>query len=225
MRSVGSATARGGVARLGRVVGVVAAGAVLTVGLGACSKAVNGSAVPGAAITTAPPTTTSNDTPTTGSAPTSGGSDAAAQAQQTCAELPKDAVTSSFGVPDVTITADSGTTLDGGVLQIKCVISSSNGFRANVVVQIYPSSTLSDPQQYQTIMKQKFGQVQPLTGVTGADVAGLFKQTVDGGLVDEAFAAKKDTDNGTVDVVLAGVADTPGITAKLTQFITALANS
>jgi hypothetical protein len=204
---------------------VVAAGAVLTLGLGACAKAVNGSAVPGAAITTPAPTATSKDTPTSGSAPGSGAGSASQQAQQTCAELPKDAVTSAFGVPDVTITADSGTTLDGGVLQIKCVISSTNGFRANVVVQIYPSTTLSDPQQYQTIMKQKFGQVQPLTGVTGADVAGLFKQTVDGGVVDEAFAAKKDTDSDTVDVVLAGVADTPGIIDKLTQFITALANS
>jgi hypothetical protein len=231
VRSVGSVAGRGGVARLGRVLGVLAAGAVLTVGLGACAKSVTGSAVAGAAITTAPPTSAPDDggdsgsTPPSAGSPSSGDSSASQQAQQTCSQLPKDAVTSAFGVPDVSVTADSGSTLDGGVLQIKCVISSSNGFRANVVVQVYPSSTLSTAQQYETIMKQKYPPVQTLTGVDGADVAGLFKQTVDGAPVDEAFAAKKDAESDTVDVVLAGVADAPGITAKLTQFIGALANS
>jgi hypothetical protein len=125
-------------------------------------------------------------------------------------------------VSGVTITADSGTTLPGGILQIKCVISAQGGFRANVVVQVYPSSVLGTASQYLGLMQQKFSNLRTMT-VQGAEVAGTFQQTVDGTLVDEAFAAKKDTASNTIDVVLAGVADTPDIHPKLVAFITALA--
>lgn len=207
MRTVGSRV-------LGLVGVVVAAG----VAVAACSTAVAGSAQP-ASLSIAPTTA-----PTTAPPPTFGdnGDSASQQAQQTCSQLPKDAVTTSFGVTGVTVTADSGTTLTGGILQIKCVINASGGFRANVVVQIYPGDVLSDANQYLSIMQQKFPGVQQKT-VSGADVGGLFQQTIDGGLVDEAFAATKDTANGTVDVVLAGIADSPGIDPKLLTFITALA--
>ena len=218
----------GPVTRIGRVLGVLAAGAVLAGGLAACSKSITGSAIaaaPGPA-TTAPaggnggggaPTTTAPSGGTTG--------DLSQEAQQTCAQFPKSSVTSAFGVPDVTVKADSGTTLKGGIKQIKCVISSSNGFRANVVVQIYPSTTLATADQYYQLMQQQFGSIQKLNGISGADVAGLFQDTQTGSAVDEAFAAKADSGSNTVDVVLAGVADSPGIQPKLVTFLTALANS
>jgi hypothetical protein len=219
VRTVGSA-----VARIGRgfVLGGVAL--ALVTGVAACSRTVLGSAA--AAGSSAPRPTTTAPTGGSGSdsvSPTSGANDSASQAQQTCAQLPKAAVSSSFGVSDVTVTADSGTTLSGGILQIKCVVSAKGGFRANVVVQVYPSSVLASASQYLQIMQQKFTNVQTMT-VQGADVAGTFQQTVDGTLVDEAFAAKKDTTSNTIDVVLAGVADTAGIHPKLVAFITALAN-
>ena len=83
--------------------------------------------------TTAPGGGGASSTPGTPPSGTSG--DLSPQAQQTCALLPKDSVKSAFGVPDVAVAADSGTTLDGGIKQIKCVITSTSGFRANVVVQ------------------------------------------------------------------------------------------
>lgn len=217
-------TVRSTVTRIGRGCGLAGAAIVLVVGAAGCAKAVTGQAqaAPGATLQSpAPPTGGDSGglTPSTGG----GGDSASQQAQQTCSQLPKSAVTSAFAVSGVTVTADSGTTLTGGILQIKCVISASGGFRANVVVQIYPGSVLPDANQYLSIMQSKFPGVQTVT-VSGADVAGLFQQNVDGGPVDEAFAAKKDTANGTVDVVLAGVADSPGVNAKLVKFITALAN-
>jgi hypothetical protein len=198
---------------------------VLVSGVAACSKTVAGSAAAASApvVRTTTPAPTNGDDPGSTS-PTSGGDDGASQkAQETCAQLPKTAVSSSFGVSDVVVTADNGTTLSGGILQIRCVISAKGGFRANVVVQVYPSSVLASASQYLQIMQQKFSNLQTMT-VQGADVAGTFQQTVDGALVDEAFAAKKDATSDTVDVVLAGVADTPGIHPKLVAFITALAN-
>jgi hypothetical protein len=197
----------------------------LVTGVAACSKTVNGSAAAAGSPVLRPSTTaTAPSSDPDSTPPTSGSSSdsASQQAQETCGQLPKDAVTSSFGVSDVTVTADSGTTLAGGILQVKCVISAQGGFRANVVVQVYPSSVLGSASQYLQIMQTKFSNVKTMT-VDGAEVAGTFQQTVDGALVDEAFAAKKDTQSNTVDVVLAGVADTPDIHPKLVAFITALA--
>jgi hypothetical protein len=213
--------------RFGRTVGVLALGVVLAGGLGACAKSITGSATPGAALV---PATTNPAVGGGGSIPPSapGGGpsgDLSKQAQQTCALLPKDSAKTAFGVPDVTVTADSGTTLTGGIQQVKCVLTSTNGFRANVVVQIYPATTMTTADQYFQIMQQKFSPVQKLSGITGADVAGMFKDTQNSPPVDEAFAAKKDTSSNTVDVVIAGIADSPGITTKLVTFITALANS
>lgn len=214
--------------RFGRTVGVVAAGVVLAGGLGACAKSVTGSASP---AVTLPATTVpaggggASTTPSPTPSGTSG--DLSQQAQQTCALLPKDSVKTAFGVPDVTVNADSGTTLAGGIQQVKCVITSTNGFNANVVVQIYPSSLLTTADQYFQTMQRQFSSVQKLNGISGADTAGLFqdKDNQTGASVDEAFAAKKDTSSNTVDVVLAAVPDSPGITTKLVTFITALANS
>jgi hypothetical protein len=198
-------------------------------GLGACAKSVTGSASP---AVTLPATTVPAGGGGGGSTPpstTPGGpsGDLSQQAQQTCALLPKASVKTAFGVPDVTVNADSGTTLTGGIQQVKCVITSTNGFRANVVVQIYPTTLLSTADQYFQTMQQKFSPVQRLNGISGADAAGMFKDRdpQSGAPVDEAFAAKKDSGSNTVDVVLAAVPDSPGITTKLVTFITALANS
>jgi hypothetical protein len=214
--------------RFGRTVGLVAAGVVLAGGLGACAKSVTGSASP---AVTLPPTTApagGGGASTTASPPPSGtGGDLSQQAQQTCALLPKDSVKTAFGVPDVAVNADSGKTLPGGIQQVKCVITSTNGFNANVVVQIYPPSLLTTADQYFQTMQQQFSSVQKLNGISGADTAGLFQDQDNQthALVDEAFAAKKDTSSNTIDVVLAAVPDSPGITTKLVTFITALANS
>lgn len=194
--------------------------AVLATGVAACSKSVQGKALAGAPIVTS---TTTSAAPTSGSVtPTTGGGDLSQQAQQVCSQLPKDAVTQAFGVQQVNVTADSGQQLSGGIQQIKCVVNAENNFRVNVVVQVYPSSALTTAEQYAQIMQGQY-KVTPLTGVTGADVAGSFQQTVGGTLVDEAYAAKKDTTSNTVDVVLAGIADSPGITPKLITFLKALA--
>jgi hypothetical protein len=216
--------------RFGRTVGVVAAGVVLAGGLGACAKSVTGSARPAVTLpaTTAPAGGGGGGSSTTVSPPPSGTSgDLSQQAQQTCALLPKDSVKTAFGVPDVAVDADSGKTLPGGIQQVKCVITSTNGFNANVVVQIYPPNLLTTADQYFQTMQQQFSSVQKLNGISGADAAGLFQNQDDQthSLVDEAFAAKKDTTSNTVDVVLAAVPDSPGITTKLVTFITALANS
>jgi hypothetical protein len=200
------------------------AGAAVSViaAVAGCASHVNGQAEAAASLSTSPSTDTA---PASGGASTPPSGDSASQqAQQTCSQLPKNAVTSAFGVGGVTVTTDSGTVLTGGILQIKCVIAGQGGFRANVVVQIYPSTLLNQANQYLQIMQSKFPGLRTET-VNGADVAGLFQQTVDGGLVDEAFAAKKDSSTGAIDVVLAGVADSPGIDPKLIAFITALANS
>jgi hypothetical protein len=213
--------------RVGRTVGVLAVGVVLAGGLGACAKSITGSPRPAANALPAPTTTSpAGGLTTSQGAPPSGTiGDLSQQAQQTCALLPKDSAKSAFGLSDVTVTAESGTTLAGNIQQVKCVLTSTN-FRANVVVQIYPSTTITTADQYYQIMQRQFSSVQKLTGVTGADVAGLFQDNQAGTtVVDEAFAAKKDTKSNTVDVVLAGVADSPGITTKLVTFITALASS
>jgi hypothetical protein len=213
--------------RVGRTVGVVAAGVVLAGGLGACARSVTGSASPAVTLpaTTVPAAGGGGvSTPPT-STPGGPSGDLPQQAQQTCALLPKNSVKTAFGVPDVTVNADSGTTLAGGIQQVKCVISSTNGFHANVVVQIYPSTLLSTADQYFQTMQRQFSSVQKLNGISGADAAGLFQDNQTGTPVDEAFAAKKDTSSNTVDVVLAAVPDSPGITTKLVTFITALANS
>lgn len=203
------------VSRIGRVAGLAGVAAVLAVGGVACAKPVQGSALAATSVAARGGTTTS------GSAPTSGGSDDLSQkARQTCAQLPKDAVSSSFGVTGVNVTTGGGKTLDGGVIQITCIITAS-GFGASVVVQVYPSSSITTPQQYAQIMGHQYT-VSPIT-VNGADVAGTFQQPEGGQQVDEAYAAKKDTDANTVDVVLAGVPDSPGIVPKLVTFISALA--
>jgi hypothetical protein len=204
--------------RIGRTFGVLVLGAVLAGALTGCAKAVTGTALAIAQPTTAPARSGGGVVPTT---PASGG-DVTQQAQQACAGLPKSAVTSAFGVPDVTVTTDSGTTLKGGIIQIKCVITSSSGFRSNVVVQVYPSTQITTADQYFQLMQQQYT-VQKLTGINGADVAGIFQDTQANPTVDEAFVAKKDTASNTIDVVLAGVADVPGIQPKLVSFITALA--
>ncbi|HEY0803929.1 MAG TPA: hypothetical protein VGD84_02645 [Pseudonocardiaceae bacterium] len=209
--------------RIGRTFGVLAVGAVLAGALTGCAKAVHGTALAIANPTTAPAGSGSggSGTPTT----PAGGGNVTQQAQQTCSTLPKAAVTSAFGVPDVTVTTDSGTTLSGGIIQIQCVITSSSGFRANVIVQVYPSTQITTADQYFQIMQGKYPSVQKLNGINGADVAGIFQDTPKtGSLVDEAFAAKTDTAANTVDVVIAGVADTPGIQPKLVSFVTALAS-
>jgi hypothetical protein len=208
--------------RIGRVAGVAGLAAVLAVGVAGCSKSVQGTALAGATIATQT-TTTGGDLPTSdqtsGSAPTStGGGDLDQKAQQTCGQLPKDAVTQSFGVSDVQITAGGGTTLSGGVQQITCVITGQPAFGASVVVQDYPSSSIKTPQQYAQIMGQQY-KVTPIT-VDGADVAGTFVQPASGKQVDEAYAAT--TDNGTVLVLLAGVPDAPGVGPKLIAFLKAL---
>jgi hypothetical protein len=215
--------------RFGRTVGVVAAGVVLAGGLGACARSITGSAAPAGTLPAASSTTAPAGGASTTPSPTPGGTtgDLSKQAQQTCALLPKDPVKTAFGVPDVAVTADSGTTLAGGIQQVKCVLTSTNGFRANVVVQIYPATTITTADQYYQSMQRQFSSVQKLSGISGADTAGMFQdqdpQT--GATVDEAFAAKKDTSSNTVDVVIAGVPDSPGITTKLVTFITALTNS
>jgi len=205
---------------------VLAVGVVLAGGLGACAKSITGSARPAANALPAPTTTSPAGGLTTsqGAPPSGTTGDLSQQARQTCALLPKNSAKSAFGLSDVTVTAESGTTLDGNIQQIKCVLTSTN-FRANVVVQIYPSTTITTADEYYQIMQRQFSSVQKLNGVTGADVAGLFQDTQTGTTVDEAFAAKKDSTSNTVDVVLAAVPDSPGITTKLVTFITALANS
>ncbi|HEY3754351.1 MAG TPA: hypothetical protein VGL80_34585 [Pseudonocardiaceae bacterium] len=209
------------VTRIGRGLGVAGVAIALVSGVAACGKTVTGSAEAATTLKTAPPTASSQPTSTPPDSGSNG--DATQQAQETCSQLPKDAVTSAFGVSGVSVTADSGTTLSGGILQIKCVIDGANDFRANVVVQVYPDSVLSDAGQYLQIMQQKFPGVATMT-IAGADKSGTFQETVDGVLVDEAFAAKKDSDNKTVDVLLAGIADSDGVKPKLVAFITALAN-
>jgi hypothetical protein len=216
------------VTRIGRGLGVAGVAVALVTGVAACARTVTGSAEAEAgASLRVPPSTAGGQpasTPPDSGSPDSGGNGSASQqAQETCSQLPKDAVTTSFGVSGVSVTADSGTTLTGGILQIKCVINGAHDFRANVVVQIYPDSVLSDANQYLQIMQQKFPGVSTMT-VPGADVSGAFQETVDDVLVDEAFVAKKDSDNKTVDVLLAGVADSDGVKPKLVSFITALAN-
>lgn len=201
--------------RIGRGLALAGVAGAAVAALAGCATAVNGQAE--AAVHIAPLTTGAVPVP-------NGGDSASQQAQQTCSQLPKSAVTSVFGVTGVTVTADSGTVLDGGILQIKCVIGAQGGFHANVVVQVYPSTTLTQAGQYLQIMQSKFPGLRTET-VAGADVAGVFQDTVDGGLVDEAFAATKDSKTDTVDVVLAAIADSPGVDAKLVSFITALAKS
>jgi len=207
---------------------VLAVGVVLAGGLGACAKSIIGSARPAANALPAPTTTSPAGGLTTsqGAPPSGTTGDLSQQARQTCALLPKNSAKSAFGLSDVTVTAESGTTLDGNIQQIKCVLTSTN-FRANVVVQIYPSTLLTTADQYFQTMQQQFSSVQKLNGISGADTAGLFQDqdAQTHSLVDEAFAAKKDTTSNTVDVVLAAVPDSPGITTKLVTFITALANS
>jgi hypothetical protein len=212
VRTVGSVT------RIGRGLATAAAAVTVVAAVAGCATAVKGRAE-ALATFTAPLSAGGGS-----ASPPSGGDSAAQQAQRTCSQVPKNAVTTAFGVGGVTVTTDSGTVLTGGILQIKCVIGAQGGFRANVVVQIYPPTLLNQASQYLQIMRSKFPGLRTET-VNGADVAGLFQQTVDGGLVDEAFAAKKDSTTGAVDVVLAGVADSPGIDPKLVAFITALAHS
>ena len=210
--------------RFGRTVGLLAVGVTLACGLGACAKSITGSAGP---AVTLPATTVPSGGGSTPPSPTPS-ADLSPQAQQTCALLPKGSVTTAFGVTDVTVNAVTGTPPGSGIQQVNCVITSTNGFHATVVVQIYPSGTITTADQYYQIMQQKFSPVQKLNGISGADVAGMFQDSQDsqtGTPVDEAFAAKKDAKSNTVDVVIAGVADSPGITTKLVTFITALANS
>jgi hypothetical protein len=203
----------------GRTVGAVAVGVLLAGGLGACATSITGSATP---AVTLPATTAPAGGGSTPPSPTPG-ADLSPQAQQTCGLLPKGSVTTAFGVPDVTVTAVTGTPPGSGIQQVNCVITSTNGFRATVVVQIYPAGTISTADQYYQVMQRRFTSLQKLNGITGADTAGLFQDNETGAPVDEAFAATKDTKTNTVGVVLAAVPDSPGITTKLVTFITALA--
>lgn len=210
-------TVRSAMGWLGQGLGVAAVALVVA----GCATTVTGSAsaVPG--VKPSPPS--SSQQPPSSSQPPSG-KDLSQAARQACGQLPKDAVTSSFGVTGVTVTADSGTVLPGGIQQIKCVIDAQGGFRANVVVQVYPPRLLTGADQYVTILKQRFADVHTLS-IPGADAAGTFQETVQGNLVDEGFAAKKDADNSSIDVLIAGVADTPGIQPKLIAFVSALAKA
>ncbi|HEX3647570.1 MAG TPA: hypothetical protein VHV49_04030, partial [Pseudonocardiaceae bacterium] len=70
----------------------------------------------------------------------------------------------------------------------------------------------------------KFADVHTVS-IPGADVAGTFQETVQGNLVDEGFAAKKEPDSTSVDVLIAGVADSPGIEPRLITFVAALAKA
>lgn len=206
--------------RIGRVAGLAGVVAALVVGTAACSKSVSGTAL---AVTSlqAPAATTTGAAPTGSTSPTSGSSgDLSQKAQQTCAQLPKTAVTQAFGVNNVTVTAGSGSTLAGGIIQVTCIIVAP-GFGASVVVQAYPPTTITTAQQYQQILQAKY-QVTPIT-VTGYDVAGTFQQPISGKVVDEAFGARKDTASNTVEVILSGVPDSPGVVPKLVTFLTALA--
>jgi hypothetical protein len=226
-RPAATARADSGVRRIRLAAGMVAVGAVLVVGLAACAKPLTGTAIAAGnpPIPLAPiPAGTPGGGTTTAAPPASGVTgDLSQQAQQTCAQFPKSAATSSFGIPDVTVTADSGSTLAGGIKQIKCVLNSSNGFRANVVVQGYPAGILATTDQYFQLMQRQFGSLKKLT-ITGADTAGIFTDNNGAATVDEAFAAKKSSD-GSVEVVIAGVAQEPGIDTKLVAFVTALVNS
>jgi hypothetical protein len=220
---------------VGRVVTAAVAGATLVGGLGACTTQVAGTAAPasqapvakggsggsggaGGGSTSSPSGSTS---PSGGSSGGSAGS--SAQAVSVCGRLPKDAATQAFGVSDVQVVPDSAQTLQAGIVEIKCVVNAEGGFRSNVVVQLYPASISFDASQYLTTIKAKNPGVQTLSNVSGADAAGYFQQTVDGALVDTAFAAKKDDDGG-LDVLLVGVADSPGVSDKLVNFLNALLN-
>lgn len=207
------------VSRIGRVAGLTGVAAALVVGGVACAKPMSGSAL---AATSIAATTTHAVVPTGSTSPTGSTGDLSQKAQETCQQLPKDAVASAFGVTGVNVTTGGGSTLSGGVIQITCIITAS-GFGASVVVQVYPSTAITTPQQYAQIMGSQYT-VTPIT-VSGADVAGTFQQPESGKQVDEAYAAKKDTTSNTVDVVLAGVPDSPGIGPKLVTFITALVAS
>jgi hypothetical protein len=214
--------------RFGRGLGVAAIALAVAGGAAACAKTVDGSASaqPGAKVTTAPssgPQQPSGSQQPSDSQPPSS-DDLSQAAQQACSSLPKDAVTSSFGVTGVSITADSGTTLQGGIKQIKCVITAQGGFRANVVVQVYPPQLITTADQYVTILKREFPNVKTMS-VPGADVGGTFQQTVQGNLVDEGFAAKQDPSSNSVEVLLAGIADGPGVQPKLISFVDALAKT
>jgi hypothetical protein len=206
---------------------VFAVGALLVACLAGCAKSLTGTAIAAGGGVPAPTlaTGTPGGNPTTAAPPASGTTgDLSQQAQQTCAAFPKSAATSAFGIPDVTVTADSGTTLPGGIKQIKCVLNSSNGFRANVVVQDYPSGVLTTADQYFQLMARQFSSLKKLT-ITGADSAGIFTDANGGATVDEAFAAKKSSTDSSIEVVIAGVAQASGIDTKLVAFVTALVNS
>lgn len=188
-------------------------------GAGACATTVTGSA------TAAPGAKAGAGAPSSGSQPPSSGDNALSQAaQKACAELPRDAVTAAFGVTGVTVTADSGQTLPGGIQQIKCVIGAKGGFRVNVVVQVWPPQLITTADQFVTALRQQFSDVRTMP-VPGADIGGTFQETEQGNLVDEGFAAKKDPGSTSIEVVLAGIADTPGIQPKLIQFVAALAKA
>lgn len=225
MRAVGSV-----IGRAGRVFGLLATSAVLTVGLAACTKAVSGTALSGgsAVAGTATPSTRTPTTPgptpqTTGSS-TTGVGDLNAKAKDACDSLPKNAAMSAFGLPDVKVDSGGGSTQDG-VIQFSCAVSSSHGFKSDVLVQFYPANVLSSPDDYAQVMRQKFSPVQDLGKIGNADVAGALSVVKDGNKADEAFAARKDPETGGVDVLLVAVADVPGIQPKLVAFLTALAST
>jgi hypothetical protein len=175
-----------------------ALGVAMALGVAGCAHAVPGSALP------------------------SGISNAQQLARGACAELPKAAFTTAFGVSNVTVTGAGGTTLSGNVLQITCSVKADAGFLANVVLQTYPNSVLGSPQRYLSLLRHQFPELRT-TSVPGADVAGTFQRADTTGLVDEAFTATIDNEAGTLNVLLAGVTDHPGASAKLITFVTALA--
>lgn len=202
--------------RVRRGLGAAAVALAVAGGAGACATTITGSASPTPGGKAGPPSS--------GSQPPSGDPSLSQAAQKSCSGLPKDAVTSSFGVTGVTVTADSGQVLPGGIKQIKCVIGAQGGFRANVVVQVWPPHLLPTTDQYVQVLRQQFSHVRTVQ-IPGADIGGTFQETDQGNLVDEGFAAKKDPESSSVEVLIAGVADTPGIQSKLIAFVTALAKT
>jgi hypothetical protein len=205
-------------ARVRRGVGAAAVALAVAGGAGACATTVTGSA------TAAPGAKAGAGAPSSGSQPPSSDKALSQAAQQSCAELPKDAVTTAFGATGVTVTSAGGQTLPGGIQQIKCVIDGKGGFRVNVVVQVWPPKLITTADQFVSALRQQFSDVRTMP-IPDADIGGTFQETEQGTLVDEGFAAKKDPGSTSVEVLLAGIADSPGIQPKLIQFVAALAKA
>lgn len=190
-------------------------GAVLTCCLASCAKSVTGtaSAAPGAA----PAKTANSGSPS--AAPPSGSDPTAAKNAAVCAQVPQEATKRDFGLPDVMVTPDGVSTLDGGVIELKCKVTSSNQFRVNVILQLYPLTVMASVDDFVRIAQDKFPGVQPIT-VPNVDAAGIFPQTVEGVQLTEVYGVKKA--GNTIVAVLTGMPVGPNDQATLTQFLTDL---